>query len=633
MVWLLACSSVLAQMSPGPLSRAHASFEGATNCTQCHKPGSSAVFKCLDCHTEISTRIAAGRGYHARVIQKNTGSQTCAACHSEHNGTAFLLIRWLPSLQQFDHTKTGWGLDGKHAALDCAKCHNAAHVLSAEKPAIRMKDLNRSFLGLNTQCVSCHTDEHRGRLGQNCQQCHDTSDWKKTTNFDHARTRFALTGAHGKVECEKCHRAETPDQKPRWSGLAFETCDSCHKDPHRGTFNATCQTCHNTTTWKAVSTAALSSKFDHSTTKFPLLGRHASVTCSKCHLAGDFKRPIAFAQCSSCHRPDPHSGQFAKRPDGGECSSCHTVEGWKPSTFQVSNHAKTAYPLEGKHASVDCAKCHTPAGKATLFKIKFAACTDCHHDMHAAQFKSPPLLNRCESCHTFKGFSPSTFTLTRHKDTRFPLAGAHVAVICADCHRKGMNPDLSDTVAYRWKDLTCTGCHQDPHRGQFATRMAKPDSSGKPLGCQACHTISSWRDVSKFDHSTTRFELLGSHRAVACIDCHKPQNLEVRMIHVDFKSAPHDCEGCHADPHAAQFVEDGKVIRCASCHNTNKWKPSLFDHNSRTLFKLEGVHLNVRCARCHANVKQVDGQSVLFYQPTPRECAACHGAEVLKKAS
>jgi hypothetical protein len=54
-----------AQLSPGPLSRAHQSLSGAINCTACHKLGSAATLKCLDCHGEIAKRLAGRTGLHA----------------------------------------------------------------------------------------------------------------------------------------------------------------------------------------------------------------------------------------------------------------------------------------------------------------------------------------------------------------------------------------------------------------------------------------------------------------------------------------------------------------------------------------------------------------------------------------
>jgi NAD-dependent SIR2 family protein deacetylase len=60
-----------------------------------------------------------------------------------------------------------------------------------------------------------------------------------------------------------------------------------------------------------------------------------------------------------------------------------------------------------------------------------------------------------------------------------------------------------------------------------------------------------------------------------------------------------------------------------------KWKPSLFDHE-KTAFSLKGAHERVKCAACHKVIREVDGKQVLFYLPTPKECAACHGPNVTK---
>jgi len=48
----------------------------------------------------------------------------------------------------------------------------------------------------------------------------------------------------------------------------------------------------------------------------------------------------------------------------------------KPSTFLAKDHDTTDYPLKGKHFTVECAKCHIDKGRATVYKIKFAECTD-----------------------------------------------------------------------------------------------------------------------------------------------------------------------------------------------------------------------------------------------------------------
>ncbi|MBZ5544417.1 MAG: hypothetical protein LAO07_12175, partial [Acidobacteriia bacterium] len=174
-------------------------------------------------------------------------------------------------------------------------------------------------------------------------------------------------------------------------------------------------------------------------------------------------------------------------------------------------------------------------------------------------------------------------------------------------------------------DLSCTGCHEYPHQGQFAEPMSKAGPEGFPLGCEACHVTKAWGEVGRFDHSTTKFPLVGSHRATPCMGCHKPSNLELTMKNVIFNAAPMRCEGCHEDAHAGQFARNGVRPECQECHNTNKWKPSLFDHETRTKFPLKGAHQHVRCAACHKILREVVGRAVLFYMPTPRDCAACHG--------
>jgi hypothetical protein len=107
--------------------------------------------------------------------------------------------------------------------------------------------------------------------------------------------------------------------------------------------------------------------------------------------------------------------------------------------------------------------------------------------------------------------------------------------------------------------------------------------------------------------------------------------VEGKLIKADFRvEASGKCEACHADVHAAQFVTDGAPAGCASCHNVFKWKPSAFDHETQSTYKLEGEHKTVACAKCHTSLKPVNGKQVLFYKPTPSACTACHGSKKMK---
>jgi hypothetical protein len=99
LVLLAAGSMVVAQLSPGDLTTAHAALEGMSNCTQCHDLGNKVTnAKCLECHKEIKSLITKKRGYHASSVVK---AQDCFACHSEHHGRKFEMVRF--DEKAFDH--------------------------------------------------------------------------------------------------------------------------------------------------------------------------------------------------------------------------------------------------------------------------------------------------------------------------------------------------------------------------------------------------------------------------------------------------------------------------------------------------------------------------------------------------
>jgi hypothetical protein len=580
-----------AQLSPGPLSRSHQGLEGSLQCGSCHTFGMGrAQLKCVSCHMDIQQRLKTNRGYHARVVDGQKGDSDCARCHAEHAGRDFALIRWPGGISRFDHRQAGYVLEGKHAALACAQCHTT-----------------KSFLTLKTDCTSCHKDEHQGQLGTQCQSCHTQAAWKPVTQLDHSKTRFALTGLHGRVACERCHTPEKQGMPVRFKGLAFGECSNCHLDPHKGSFEGTCQQCHDTRGWRVTSRTVLAN-FDHSRTAYPLTGRHSAVACGGCHKSSNFSAPVRSAKCIDCHA-DQHSGQFTSRPSGIECSACHNVDGFKPAKFDLRLHATTRYPLIGKHAVVACSQCHEPKGLATNYHPNFESCMSCHKDAHAGQFGAK-YGNTCESCHSVNGFRPSTFVLARHGDSRFPLAGAHAAIACSDCHH---NDPATGSTRYSFADRTCVACHRDPH---------DLDTAGTTR-CETCHNVRMWTAVAAFDHTSTRFPLSGAHRAVACLSCHKPTMTNAAGRKVPFKGTSNTCAGCHEDVHAGQFATRPGTDGCASCHNTARWTPTKFDHAS-TRFPLDGAHQKVSCVACHTHQRQVSGRQVRVYASAPQECAQCH---------
>jgi hypothetical protein len=472
--------------------------------------------------------------------------------------------------------------------------------------------------------------------------------WKPLKPFDHSTTHFPLTGKHHDVECAKCHKPTSANAKViQYKGLSFAACTGCHQDPHHGAFVQRCESCHNVEAWKRVQT---SNGFDHGRTKFPLTGKHQEVACLKCHKDSNFKTPVAHARCLDCHQ-DRHRGQFQHRPDHGDCASCHVAAGWKPTTFTETSHRSTAYPLAGKHQGVACAKCHPADGAASNFPGNngaendapdnnyhpaFKACLDCHRDPHDGQFAGPPRGNRCEGCHTVDSFKPSTFGLTEHQTARFVLKGSHAAVPCQDCHTKGAAERIAGASAhadskagaeggvarYHFPKLACEGCHHDPHQGEFPAAMISKQAPGASV-CESCHGLISWQQLKPFDHGQTDFVLVGAHRALGCLTCHKVRSQDERTRIIAFKTASEKCEGCHEDIHAGQFQRDSGTVDCERCHNSSRWLATEFDHE-KTTFSLRGAHQDVPCRLCHTEHREVNGRVIVKYKGTPRECTACH---------
>lgn len=260
-----------------PLLGQHADAD----CKACHKTSAyrETPVDCIGCHRADDKHRA------------NLG-EACGACHGERS--------W--KIPRFDHGQTRYPLRGGHLQAACSDCH---------------ADATR-YRGTSTDCLACHRsdDRHEGQLGARCDSCHGEQSWR-TTRFDHARARFALVGAHLKVECKACHAS------PRYRDAASD-CAACHRadDKHRGALGARCDSCHNARAWPLV-------RFDHERdARWRLDGAHRRVACAACHAApAPAGRTIAAVgrDCIACHRgDDPHDGAFGTR-----CDTCHQASDWK----------------------------------------------------------------------------------------------------------------------------------------------------------------------------------------------------------------------------------------------------------------------------------------------------------------
>ncbi len=237
------------------------------------------------------------------------------------------------------------------------------------------------------------------------------------------------------------------------------SCAACHADPHNGSLGAGCADCHTTRGFGLVD----KERFAHDRTRYPLRGKHAAAKCADCH--GDFataalKKP-AFAACASCHA-DAHRGTATLAGRPADCAACHTVGGFTPATYTAADHARSAYPLEGKHGGVKCAACHARGtavpvaawGSArVVLRPKAAGCLDCHADPHAGAFAARPAKGGCEACHTVEAFAPAP-GFDHDRDAAFRLEGAHATAPCRACHAAG-----ADGPVYRPLSPKCESCH------------------------------------------------------------------------------------------------------------------------------------------------------------------------------
>ncbi|MEW6051774.1 MAG: hypothetical protein AB1644_12045 [Candidatus Zixiibacteriota bacterium] len=536
-VLVLAPGATVAQLSPGELHQSHAFLEGVQNCSKCHGSDRQLVpDNCLACHSAIRERLDSRTGLHGRQEYRQ-----CQLCHVEHQGRTFDLVYWKEGQKQLDHSQTGYRLEGKHATADCRACHQEKFIMHRAALETDKTTLDRTFLGLDSACKSCHFDEHRGQLMAACSECHTAASWKPPTGFDHTRTRFTLQGKHTTVLCEKCHlpvvdNSTVDDGKfLRLSPLVFQQCTDCHTDPHKGRLGANCTNCHSADGWNVTNKA----NFDHSKTRYPLEGKHAGVACDKCHIPGRERAKLPFAVCRDCHT-DFHNKEFAARPSKGACEECHTVAGYSPARFLMAQHEQTKYPLTGAHKAVPCSGCHAKRASGTetvryQFKFKSMRCVVCHGDPHRGEAKKYVTNKGCEFCHSEETWRQVRFD---HGLTRFALEGKHSSVDCRKCHTGRVKGVKEPALTMIGAATVCSGCHQDIHLGQFAA------AGSNVTDCAGCHTPQDWK-ARKFDHNRqSRFKLDGAHIRVPCQKCHRPIMVGTEPF-VAYKPLDTACASCH----------------------------------------------------------------------------------------
>ena len=455
----------------------HASAEvRAKECIKCHSDHHGRKFQMIHFETDEFNHAHTGynlHGAHAELSCRNCHKpefitdpqiksksstylgldQVCLSCHSDyHQGTLSSDCGYCHDFKvfshasKFEHQKTRFNLRGKHADVDCIKCHK----MSVHN-GIEMQE----FAGISfNNCTSCHKDVHDNKFGQNCSQCHSEVSFlriKQLKNFNHSRTDFPLMGKHQFVSCAKCHKTQYTD------AIKYNRCANCHSDYHDKQFatqgsTSDCSDCHSTLGFER-------SDFTiqrHNQGEFQLTGAHLATPCFACHKKNSkwSFREIG-KKCVDCHNNIHEPYMDEKYYPEENCESCHSSKLWGEIEF---DHSKTDFNLEGAHIRQSCRSCHFSESEGGILHQEFSqlssSCVSCHQDVHNSQFEKTGGTD-CLKCHDFADWSASKFD---HDQTSFKLLGKHQDVACVKCHIQVVRDEIVYTE-YKLKDHSCESCH------------------------------------------------------------------------------------------------------------------------------------------------------------------------------
>jgi hypothetical protein len=187
-------------------------------CTDCHI-GNNYTFTaantdCYGCHQPAWLSTQSLGGAVPNHITAGFPTSQCSTCHDT--------LLWADG--KFDHSTTGWPLQGAHVTTPCSSCHMGASPFS--------------LTSANTDCYGCHqaawlsTQTLGGQVPNHiaaqfpttCVTCHTTwvtTGWLGATLTAAQHTWFRIPH-HGSV-CSDCHQVLT--------NYATFSCINCHTQP------------------------------------------------------------------------------------------------------------------------------------------------------------------------------------------------------------------------------------------------------------------------------------------------------------------------------------------------------------------------------------------------------------------
>ena len=331
-------------------------------CIQCHNDGDFSIVNnqiCVDCHRSNDKKFS-----NAHIEDFGSNCQDC------HDGK--------DRMQDFNHSETGFSLEGKHDAIKCTDCHTSDQLIDTPN-----------------SCSACHAEPsvHQGVFIDSCDTCHKPDAWSPAILNGEPFSHFSTTGfslalhqldyVQKVIQCNSCHVSDL-------NTFDNNTCINCHgqhdqvfMNTHQEQFGSGCLVCHDG--------IDRLSNFNHASF-FPLEGKHFSAQCTDCHKNNVYRGTST--ECWQCHQePEIHAGIF-----GLKCYYCHGAEVWSPATLQQHTFPLN-HGLPDQGAQLNCNVCHG----ANYIDY---SCYNCHEHLEEEIIKSHQSLGiaeneiaACANCH------------------------------------------------------------------------------------------------------------------------------------------------------------------------------------------------------------------------------------------
>jgi hypothetical protein len=424
----------------------------------------------------------------------------------------------------------------------------------------------------------------------------------RTSDFNHLKTGFPLTGAHINVDCETCHVGGVFKGTPT-------NCVGCHsagrrvvapfKPANHLITNAPCESCHTNTV------SFLGARFNH-------IGVQPNA-CTTCHNGnmgpGKPSGHVAtIASCDTCHRssswiPAGFDHLSAVPPVSGRCNQCHNGV---TATGKYSLHLVT---------SASCDTCHT-TGYTTFAGLKFnhagvvpGACGTCHSGQTAGAPTQPPghipyTGYGCDNCHRTPPATTSFYPATMNH--------AVISLGCSTCHNgayisQGVNfgGAKAKVAGHVSTTAQCNVCHHDPAYSTFVGGVM--DHTGIVNNCASCHGTGTNGAKTKTP------------------GVHIPTN--------------NSCESCHSNSIFTSFPGAGTTMNhavetaqaCTVCHNGSYISQGSKQGGARAMTSISN-HIpvtNTDCKICHTGFTSFTAplaSSTTMHTAgiAPTACKTCH---------